>query len=60
MQTGTKLIRLENVFSRFAPLFALIFAIAPAKAQVQTNVPDVVPSAKPVKVEHIKVSQRCA
>jgi len=37
---------------------AIPFAIASAdhaSAQVQTNVPDVVPSAKPVTVEHIKI-----
>jgi enterochelin esterase-like enzyme len=45
----------ENVFSRFAVSCLVIAAIAPAGAQVQTNVPEVVPGAKPVKVEHIKV-----
>jgi enterochelin esterase-like enzyme len=37
---------------------AIFFAIAPASqslAQVQTNVPDVVPGAKPATVEHIKI-----
>jgi enterochelin esterase-like enzyme len=37
---------------------AIAIAIAPASqflAQVQTNVPDVVPGAKPVTVEHIKI-----
>ena len=37
---------------------AITIAIAPASqflAQVQTNVPDVVPGAKPVTVEHIKI-----
>jgi enterochelin esterase-like enzyme len=55
MQSGAKSAHMENVFSRFALLCAVIVAIAPATAQVQTNVPDVVPGAKPVKVEHIKV-----
>src|ERR1700694_6107052 len=37
---------------------AVFLVIAPSSqslAQVQTNVPDVVPGAKPVTVEHIKV-----
>src|SRR5664280_1390299 len=37
---------------------AIFFAIAPASqslAQVQTNVPDVIPDAKPVTVDHIKI-----
>jgi enterochelin esterase-like enzyme len=34
---------------------AFVVGIAPAVAQVQTNVPEVVAGAKPVKVEHIKV-----
>jgi hypothetical protein len=37
---------------------ALALAIAPSTqltAQVQTNVPDPVPGAKPVSVEHIKI-----
>ena len=55
MQSGTKLAQRENVFSKFVLLSAGIVAIAPAPAQVQTNVPDVVPGAKPVKIEHIKV-----
>jgi enterochelin esterase-like enzyme len=36
----------------------ITFAIAPASqatAQVQTNIPDAVPGAKPVSVEHIKI-----
>ena len=49
------LAQVENVFSRFVLLCAVIVAIAPAPAQVQTNVPDVVPGAKLVKIEHIKV-----
>jgi len=55
MQTQPKTVQTENVFSGLLPLFAVLFVLAPAKAQVQTNVPDVVPGAKPVKVEHIKV-----
>jgi S-formylglutathione hydrolase FrmB len=55
MQAGTEFVRPENVFSRFALFCTLFVAIAPAIAQVQTNVPDVVPGAKPVKVELIKV-----
>jgi len=55
MQSGTKLAQRENVFSKFVLLSAGIVAIAPAPAQVQTNVPDVVPGAKLVKIEHIKV-----
>jgi len=35
--------------------YAVIAAIAPAAAQVQTNVPEVVPGARPVAVEHIKI-----
>ena len=41
-----------------APILAFAFALAtlsPALAQVTTEVPPVVPSAKPVQVEHIKV-----
>ena len=34
---------------------AVIIGVAPATAQVQTNVPEPVPGAKPVAVEHIKV-----
>lgn len=34
---------------------AIAVAVVPASAQVQTNVPEVVPGAKPVPVEHIKV-----
>jgi enterochelin esterase-like enzyme len=34
---------------------SIAMVIAPSVAQVQTNVPTVVPGAKPVKVEHIKV-----
>ncbi len=34
---------------------SIVMVIAPSVAQVQTNVPTVVPGAKPVKVEHIKV-----
>jgi enterochelin esterase-like enzyme len=55
MQKGKKAAVVENVFSRFAVSCLVIAAIAPAGAQVQTNVPEVVPGAKPVKVEHIKV-----
>ena len=33
----------------------VVVAMGSASAQVQTNVPDVVAGAKPVKVEHIKV-----
>src|SRR5215469_15864066 len=55
MQSSTKFGNQENVFSRFALICAVIVAIAPATAQVQTNVPDVVPGAEPVNVEHIKV-----
>ena len=35
--------------------FALTVAVTGADAQVQTNVPGVVPGAKPVAIEHIKV-----
>lgn len=55
MQTQLRIARAENVFCRLASLFAVLFAVASAAAQVQTNVPDVVPGARPVKVEHIKV-----
>jgi enterochelin esterase-like enzyme len=55
MQKGKKAAVVENVFSRFAVSCLVIAAIAPAGALVQTNVPEVVPGAKPVKVEHIKV-----
>src|SRR6185503_10794947 len=43
---------------KIAKLFiACVIALlsVPAFAQVQTNVPEVIPSAKPVKAEHIKV-----
>ncbi len=46
---------------RFTKLFtacAITLAVVPASwliAQVQTNIPDVVPGAKPVAVEHIKI-----
>jgi len=35
--------------------FSIVMVIVPSIAQVQTNIPAVVPDAKPVKVEHIKV-----
>ena len=43
---------------RVAKLFmacSIVMVIVPSVAQVQTNIPTVVPGAKPVKVEHIKV-----
>ena len=43
---------------KFIFAYAFIFAIAlstQANAQVQTNVPDAVPGARPVTVEHIKI-----
>lgn len=43
---------------KFIFAYAFIFAIAlstQANAQVQTNVPDAVPGAKPATVEHIKI-----
>ena len=55
MQSRTKFASSENVFSPIALLCTVIVAISPALAQVQTNVPDVVPGAKPVQAEHIKV-----
>jgi enterochelin esterase-like enzyme len=38
-----------------ALVIALIFPVSAALAQVQTQIPAVVPNAKPVQVEHIKV-----
>ena len=55
MQFRTKSPSVENVFFRLAVLCVAIAVIAPAIAQVQTNVPEVVAGAKPVKVEHIKL-----
>jgi S-formylglutathione hydrolase FrmB len=55
MQSRTKSPQVDNVFFWLAILYATVAAIAPASAQVQTNVPDVVPGAKPVKIEHVKI-----
>ena len=55
MQSDTKFTWVENVFYVFALLCGVFVTGSPVAAQVQTNVPDVVPGAKPVKVEHIKV-----
>ena len=43
---------------RVAKLFmacSIVMVVIPSVAQVQTNIPAVVPGAKPVKIEHIKV-----
>jgi enterochelin esterase-like enzyme len=45
--TGLKLL--------FVRALAMAMAAAPITAQVQTMVPDIVPNAKPVTVEHIKI-----
>jgi S-formylglutathione hydrolase FrmB len=55
MQSRTKSPQVDNVFFWLAILYATVAAIAPASAQVQTNVPDVVPGTKPVKIEHVKI-----
>ena len=58
MGSGMKLAQKGNVFSSSALLFlasAMMFSLSSATAQVQTNVPEVVPGAKPVTVEHIKI-----
>jgi len=55
MQTKAKIIRVENVFLWLALICAMLVATASTAGQVQTNVPAVVPGAKPVKVEHMKV-----
>ena len=46
--------RVMKLFFACAMIVAITSAI-PATAQVQTNVPEVVPGAKPVTVEHIKI-----
>lgn len=55
MQTKAKIIRVENVFLWLALICAMPVATVSTAGQVQTNVPEVVPGAKPVRVEHIKV-----
>ena len=42
-------------FFRFATLSVSVYLCVPVFAQVQTEVPAVIPSAKPVTVEHIKI-----
>src|ERR1700729_2288673 len=46
---------MRNIRLIFACAIALAVPPGNLAAQVQTNVPDVIPGAKPVKVEHIKV-----
>src|SRR5450755_1741160 len=45
-------------FTKLFIAWAITFGVTPGSwliAQVQTNIPDVVPGAKPVAVEHIKI-----
>jgi enterochelin esterase-like enzyme len=46
--------KLMRLFIACTIIIAIAHAI-PASAQVQTNIPDVVPGAKPVAAEHIKI-----